>query len=142
MLPRGAFGIAVLLAAIFASSYEPTVKMQKKEEHVATAPGRPHGIWETAARYLRRLDEIPEDHHHSRFLGILPREVALDFGEVAERFHYPLPIEVARHAKFVFFPTIILTWTALGLFFGVFLEGFMKGERLRGVTPGETPAPA
>lgn len=136
------FGIAVLLSAIFASSYEPTVKQKPHEPHPKIAAGRPAPFWELTARFLRRFDEVPKEHEHPRFLGLLPREVSMDFGTLAARMHIPLPEEVARHANFRFFPTIILSWTALGLFFGVFLEGFMKGERLRGVTPGEAATPA
>jgi hypothetical protein len=35
------------------------------------------------------------------------------------------------HLRFVFYPTLVITWTALALFVGMFLEGFVKGERLR-----------
>ena len=46
---------------------------------------------------------------------LIPRQAGVDFAGM----------------RFVFYPTLILTWTALGLFFGVFLEGFMQGKHLR-----------
>ena len=42
-----------------------------------------------------------------------------------------LPTSIRSHLVFVYYPTLILTWTAMGLFFGVFLEGFLNGRRLR-----------
>lgn len=126
------FGIAVLLAAIFASSHP----HKACEEH-GTAPKHPaahvskgtHWIpaLEIADAILNRIDEKPKDHLYSRFLGVLPRDVTLDLSQ-----WLALPPTLEKHATFTFYPTIILTWTALGLFFGVFLEGFMGGKRLRG----------
>ena len=56
---------------------------------------------------------------------------ARDAATTLRRFMRVSP-RVADHLKFTYYPTIILTWTALGLFIGVFLEGFFKGARLRG----------
>lgn len=128
-----AFGIAVLLSSIFASSHHHT-----PEEHEATAHALhadvhwspPLALLETV---LQRFDEVPGPHHfYPRFLGILPRDVKLDFSTFMT-----LPPTVEKHAVFTFYPTIILTWTALGLFFGVFLEGFMEGKRIRGGAKAE-----
>lgn len=136
------FGIAVLLASIFASTHERTLANKHGEEQTPTAnqhvpapePTPPNP---DSSSFLRRFDEVPRGHRHERFLGLVPRDVTLDFGAIAERWHHPLPADVAAHLKFNFYPTIILTWTALGLFFGVFLEGFMKGARLRGSNPSD-----
>lgn len=68
--------------------------------------------------------------HYDKFLFILPREVKLDLTGL---FAWAGP--AGEHAVFRFYPTIILTWTALGLFFGVFLENFINGRRLRKATP-------
>jgi hypothetical protein len=67
-------------------------------------------------------------HQSDRFLGVLPREAKLDLSKL-----WKDPSEwKKKHLDLEFYPVLILTWTALGLFFGVFLDGFMKGERLRG----------
>ena len=124
------FGIAILLSAIFASSHIP--QMRPEDPSVHTSIGTPARFWMVIEKILTRFDETSEEHKEPRFLGLVPREVKLEFGKIAEHAHYPLPPKVAEHATFKFYPTIILAWTALGLFFGVFLEGFMKGERLRG----------
>lgn len=129
------FGIAVLLSAIFSSTHQHHADTGNAKEKHALKP-HPEPFW-TVWGVLDRLDETPEEHHHPRFVGFIPREAEVDFAKIAERLHRPLRPEVARHMRFVFYPTIILTWTALGLFFGVFLEGFMKGERLRGAKPVE-----
>jgi hypothetical protein len=117
------FGIAVLLAAIFASSHP-----HQPLAHDAHAP---HGEWprwlDYPAAILHRLDEVTPPHQYPRFLGILPREAILDLSLGSH-----VPPELAPHLRFTFYPTVILAWTALGLFFGVFLEGFMGGKRLRG----------
>ncbi|MGZ8710841.1 MAG: hypothetical protein ACXW28_11525, partial [Thermoanaerobaculia bacterium] len=70
------------------------------------------------------------------FAGVLPREVHFNTSTVLKRVRLPISQAIGAHLEFTFYPTIILTWTALGLFVGVFLEGFVKGERLRG---GEAP---
>ena len=63
---------------------------------------------------------------------MLPRDVAFDIGEIIDSFDRRIPPGLEPHLRFTYYPTLILTWTALGLFVGVFLEGFVKGERLRG----------
>jgi hypothetical protein len=120
-----------MLSAIFASSH----KMKAEREHhpsVHTVAGEPMKFWQAPEAVLTRLDEVSEAHPDPRFLGFIPRETVFDIGAIAEEHQYPLTPKVAEHLSFKFYPTIILAWTALGLFFGVFLEGFMKGERLRG----------
>lgn len=71
-------------------------------------------------------------HQPEYFLGVLPREVQCDLKRIAVA--VGMNAEHAEWLNLRFYPTLILSWTALGLFFGVFLEGFMKGERLRGET--------
>jgi hypothetical protein len=127
------FGIAVLLAAIFASSFEPPKEIHPSD----TRP--PAGFLQRTAWLFEHFDEPPPGRRYPTFLWVLPREVELDFGKMSMG-HWMLRPGIADHARFRFYPTVILTWTALGLFFGVFLEGFMKGEHLRGGTPGETGA--
>jgi hypothetical protein len=66
------------------------------------------------------------------FLGLFPRDARFDVGRIAMRFGWTtMPERWQQHVRMEFYPTLVLTWTALGLFFGVFLEGFLKGERLR-----------
>ena len=67
-----------------------------------------------------------EDPKERLFLHAVPRKVDADFGAVLN-----LRGEIAPHFHFTVYPTLILSWTALGLFFGAFLEGFVRGERLR-----------
>jgi hypothetical protein len=67
-------------------------------------------------------------HHEEKyFLHVLPREAECNMVGVAT--WLGVPFADRMHVRF--YPTLILTWTALGLFFGLFLDGFMKGERLR-----------
>jgi hypothetical protein len=109
------FAIAVLLSAIFASSFE---YPQTHREH----EDGPH------ASLVALIDApSPPEHPYPAFLGVLQREVELDLRAV-----WTAAGGLGEHAVFRFYPTIILTWTALGLFFGAFLEGFMSGKRLRG----------
>ncbi|MGC4120191.1 MAG: hypothetical protein QM765_37540 [Myxococcales bacterium] len=90
------------------------------------------------------------------FLGVIPKHVDLDLASLGS--HAPAAEHgaAATHEKqeegevkapaclvaeepeptprftVRVFPTLVLVWTALGLFIGVFLEGFFKGEGLRG----------
>jgi len=127
------FGIAVILSAIFSASHKPKQEAIDDFPTVRTVAGTPASYWKVLEEMLARVDKITPAHAEPKFLGIIPRKVTLDFGVIAENAHYPLPPNVAEHAAFRFYPTVILVWTALGLFFGVFLEGFMKGARLRGL---------
>lgn len=105
-----AFIIAVLLATIFgshASDIEP-----------ADHEGLRHQFLETG-------------HKHPYVAWILPRDVTFDLASAIGHYVEVSP-KIGEHLKFTYYPTIILAWTALGLFVGVFLEGFVKGERLRG----------
>jgi hypothetical protein len=105
------FGIAVLLSAIFVCNLE------DRRDLGGTLP-----------------------HSHTPFLRLIPREAVFDLGAIAEKNHRPFIPFIAVRSRFQYYPTIILTWTALGLFFGVFLEGFMKGARLRGARPDQADA--
>lgn len=102
-----AFLIGVLLATIFGSHAQ---GVPEPEHH-------PHN-W---------LDRMPDKkttgHQYPYFAAVLARDV---------RFDMTWPRFMADELHFTYYPTIILAWTALGLFIGVFLEGFVKGERLRG----------
>jgi hypothetical protein len=143
------FGIAVVLSAIFASNHN--VKLEEVDDKQGTAQtdlGKPTQFWTFVETILEQVDNIQpsdkrpgEKYTYPRFLGLVPRVVSVDFGEIAKNLHHPLPLKVAEHARFRFYPTIILVWTALGLFFGVFLEGFLNGRRLRGLTT-DTPGVA
>jgi hypothetical protein len=134
------FGIAVLLSAIFAPSHQQAryaaVDHRPAPVHhtaVAVSP-----FWKVPVAILDRLDSRSAKHPRQRFLGVIPREVTFDIGRIAQLAGHPLPDRIAELVGFRFYPTVILTWTALGLFFGVFLEGFIKGERLRGIATRET----
>lgn len=137
------FAIAVILSAIFASSHFSSHSSRPPSERiegsVQVAEGRPSAFWVAVETILERVDNMTPGQQQPKFLGIVPRVVTVDLGVVAQRVKYPLPAKVAEHSIFKFYPTVILVWTALGLFFGVFLEGFMKGERLRG-GPAESVA--
>jgi len=136
------FLIAVVLSAIFAPSYERRHLTTEKAGQSAigninsTAVQHPTGatnpFWKVPVAMLNYLDATSTLHMRRRFLGLLPREVDFDLGKITEQHGYSLPPKVREIVSFRFYPTIILTWTALGLFFGVFLEGFMQGKRLRG----------
>jgi hypothetical protein len=106
------FAVALLFSFMFESSI---VDRRRTEDVVLTklAKQKPeHSIEGPAAEF----------HHEPYILGLLPREARCDLSRIG------------IHRKLEFYPTLILSWTALGLFFGVFLEGFLKGERLRGET--------
>lgn len=133
------FGIAVILSAIFASSHRPGIEVTEVDASVHTIAGTPSWTWQQLESAVASFEETAEPHKDPKFLGLIPRKVKLDLGEIAEQWNYPLPPTVAEYLSFRFYPTIIVTWTALGLFFGVFLEGFLKGERLRG-RPGREAA--
>lgn len=79
---------------------------------------------------VERAEALRHEAHY--FLWILPREAKCDLRALAHQIG--MSSRFAEKMRFYFYPTLILSWTALGLFFGVFLEGFMKGERLRGET--------
>jgi|GEM_PF-2670348 len=131
------FGIAVILSAIFAASHKPKQEAIEDNPRVRINSGTPAAFWKVPEAVLERFNQVTPEHPEPKFLGIIPRKATVDFGVIAENAHYPLPPNVAEHAIFRFYPTVILVWTSLGLFFGVFLEGFMKGERLRGAQTRE-----
>jgi hypothetical protein len=108
-----AFGMAL----VFSLMFEANAIRRYQEEH----PAQNVHFSATAARY----------HHSPEFLGFIPREAEANVGAILADFGIPLTLEQQAHFCWQVYPTVILTWTALGLFFGVFLEGFMSGERLR-----------
>lgn len=73
-----------------------------------------------------------DGHNEPLFLSYVPREARFNVNWIAHQTGYRLEPLLERSLDLHFYPTLILSWTALGLFFGVFLEGFLKGERLRG----------
>ncbi|MFL6246388.1 MAG: hypothetical protein ACJ74H_10220 [Thermoanaerobaculia bacterium] len=100
-----AFGIAVLLSAIFAHSH-----------YLAS-----HDT--NAAHHERHYVYLEHDQKLHDFAGFVPHQAFLEWKVV-----FPF---VRDQGDFTFYPTIILSWTALGLFFGLVLEGIDKGEHLR-----------
>ena len=128
------FAIAVVLSTIFASGHDVKTEGNDLQPSVQVDAGKPTPFWMLVETVLEEVDNKHAGEKYPRFLGLVPRVVSVDFGAIAQNLGHPLPAKVAEHVKFQSYPTIILVWTALGLFFGVFLEGFMKGERLRGLT--------
>lgn len=102
------FVIALLLSLIFAGHVEVPAPGPASVAH-----GSPH-------------------HRLPLFLSVLPREVELDIPSIAKSAGFIVEPEVEHLLHFVFYPTIILTWTALGVLFGVVFEGFLKGAKVRG----------
>ncbi|HEV7484299.1 MAG TPA: hypothetical protein VGQ65_01360 [Thermoanaerobaculia bacterium] len=139
------FGLSLLFSVIFASNYFDRADVNTvKQKPVVAQVLRPASVtahvkqeliadptWVSLTNWwMNRCEEIPAQHAWPRFFGILPRDVTFNLGQtwVCK----PLPASIRNYLVFVFYPTLILTWTAIGLFFGVFLEGFLKGRRLRG----------
>ncbi len=112
-----AFIIAVLLATIFGSHAHEISQMCDEDAN--------------ARAKLWNIDQFPSEggHKHPYFLG-MPRDVRFE-GAILGNARWPAWTSCVSQLKFTYYPTIILAWTALGLFVGVFLEGFFKGERLR-----------
>jgi hypothetical protein len=75
-------------------------------------------------------------HQRPLFVRLLPREVAFDGGMILDALNLSPTGSWRPRLHVDFYPTLILMWTALGLFFGVFLEGFLTGEKLRGEIAG------
>lgn len=139
-----AFGIAVLLSVIFADSHYRVVHEQKKHNEALLDVVKQAGTEEekkelatnTPAKERRAahaehvLRDSPHDQDLHDFVGYIPHQAFLEWKEIK------LPGRdwndwVKEHGNFTFYPTIILSWTALGLFFGLVLEGIDKGEHLR-----------
>jgi hypothetical protein len=114
-----AFGIAVLLSVIFADSHHRAL-LEKVTGGTATG----HGTGPAVDEHLRHEPKPPD------FMGFLPQQAFLEWQEIKPP-HYCAWGEVKEHGNFTYYPTIILSWTALGLFFGLVLEGIGKGEHLR-----------
>lgn len=110
-----AFAIAILFSMLFASSH---VKWMEESESMLKR-----------AAHVKAGHEHPACERYPHFLEVLPREVPFDLREALHR--WGAPAWLAVRGQFMFYPTIVLTWTALGLFVGVFLEGLLKGESLR-----------
>jgi hypothetical protein len=102
-----AFAIAVLFSLIFADSHYRTA-------HKADANARLHH----------------SDEEHD-FLGLLPHQAFVDWSTAAMPPIHGLREWVRENGFITFYPTIILSWTAIGLFFGLVLEGIDKGDHLR-----------
>ena len=117
-----AFAVSILFSFLFENSYISRLRMADQAHAIQVG--------------IRQRDVIsgPEAayHHEPYFCHFLPREAPCDLGFFTLR-GWSVKEEYVSSLKFDFYPTVILAWTALGLFFGVFLEGFLKGERLRGV---------
>jgi len=101
------------------------------------APARPYAPMPSRYVQWRRWFLHRYDAEGVYFFGILPRHTTFDLGPLVDDAirkpgRKPLHPSVRNHLRFDYYPTLIITWTSLGLFFGVFLEGFLKGERLRG----------
>lgn len=126
-----AFMIAVLFATIFGSHADHVAPVQVKVQ----SPQQLHGIVKVIDDAARHIDEIHVDGVHAQpfFACFLPRDVVFDTAWFLQRFGVRLPRGLAAQLRFTYYPTIILTWTAFGLFFGIFIE-ILKGERLRSET--------
>jgi hypothetical protein len=130
-----AFAAALVFSMFFATTHIQSKHEAEKKSEAADAVHDEANAAPQAQQRTKSLDasdEKPPSHHERPFfLGILPREVEFNITELSTRLGVPLPPILAQHSSFMFYPTIILTWTAMGLFFGVFLEGFLQGERVR-----------
>jgi hypothetical protein len=69
-------------------------------------------------------------HEFATFLGV-PREIVFDPRDAAKSVGRVLPVPLRSMGTFTFYPAIILTWTAFGLFVGIVLEGSLKGHLRR-----------
>lgn len=103
------FAAAVLFSIIFADSHY---------YHVTEADGKKSGAQHSE---LTHAGDQPD------FLG-LPRRAFLDFAHLARVVGMKPRAFVEKHGQFTFYPTLLLSWTAYGLFFGLVLEGIFKGE--------------
>jgi hypothetical protein len=128
-----AFGIAILMSAIFGTSHA------LHDTPLATHP-MPHGANHAKVAYEAEAGPHPlHQHRYPYFLRVLPRETTLDLGHIwGLTTGNTVSSNLAPYLAFRFYPTLILTWTAFGLFFGVFLEGFMAGKSLRDAAPANT----
>ncbi|MFP5245332.1 MAG: hypothetical protein ACLGH0_01465, partial [Thermoanaerobaculia bacterium] len=116
------FALALLFSILFeANTIDSLLRMDNHAARTESVGHIPDGHVGEAGKY----------HHADYLFGFLPREAHCNFAELLE--HLGIHVAERYHSRleWVFYPTLILTWTALGLFFGVFLEGFLKGERLR-----------
>lgn len=127
------FAIAMLFAIIFASTAVEGLDEPEHHEEETTAVQPTHSSWffVLADKIYSHVDAVHPPHEFPTFLGVLPRDAKFDLAKLVPD-DREIPPGLRPHLKFVFYPTLVLTWTALGLFVGVFLEGFVKGERLRG----------
>lgn len=125
------FVVSLVFSVIFGSNHVEHIAVPHRFEELSEAAHETHdegGI----VGVMNRLDVIPDGHARPRLFGILPRETQFDVAALMDAWGWTIEERVAPHVRFVFYPPLILAWTSLGLFFGVFLEGFLKGERLRG----------
>ena len=131
-----AYAIALLFSMFFVTTHlrsqHETPSRQRPRPATRPAPESKSLPMQLLVDTLHQFDDVGgTPHHHPRFLGVLPRDVEFNIGDIASHAGVELPQTVVAHSHFRFYPTIILTWTAMGLFFGVFLEGFLSGKRLR-----------
>ena len=140
------FGIAVLLSVIFADGHHKAVH-EKKMAHEQSVKAAMDAV-AFSAPYDQTPEHKPQqetsaskhvehDHGLHDFMDVLPHQAFVDWCEFKQAGHQPWPW-IRKYGHLTFYPTIILNWTALGLFFGLVLEGVGKGERLRGRLTKET----
>lgn len=122
------FAVAILFSFIFESNIVARTKATDLAVAQALKDQRDAGK-HTKAEHAAIEGEAALFHDEPYFLGFLPREAECDLVNVFHSLGFSE--RAAERMRFHFYPTLILTWTALGLFFGLFLDGFMKGERLR-----------
>ena len=125
------FVISLIFSIIFGSNHVDHIPVPHKFVELSEE-AEMHPAHDGVSRFMNALDIIPDGHTRPRLFGFLPRETQFHVASLAEMWGWKIDERVASHLNFVFYPPLILAWTALGLFFGVFLEGFLKGERLRG----------
>ncbi len=107
-----AFGAALLFSIIFADSHHHRPSSEKRSSTAVTRDSH--------------------DGDEPDFLFVLPRRAFLDFAELWRATGREPWAFVKEHGQFTYYPTLLLSWTASGLFFGLVLEGIVKGESLTG----------
>lgn len=116
----------------------PAVRVRRVRSIVAVALAQSFAIALLLSMIFAGRIDLPADaqagvagspyHHLPLLLGVLPREVVFDISSLLGSVGFV----VDPALNIVFYPTIILTWTALGVLFGVVFEGFLKGAKVRG----------
>jgi hypothetical protein len=122
------FVVTLIFSFLFESNYVARIRIADIVHKHTAVTGKLSGMDEE-----RGVESTSRFHHEPIFLWAIPREARCDLGWLFTRMtgvNVPGPCD--EWLRFDFYPTLILSWTALGLFFGVFLDGFLKGEHLRG----------